>query len=150
MPVQITIIGLGQTGASIGLALAAHKDLISVTGHDKDYSAETRAKKIGAVDTTNHNLQQKNSLMAALYLAVTHIHTIHNCVSIWKKGIAVSTRLSTSKEKRKKSCGLILLPVPELWDNHTFTGATINYSSYRFPISRLPNVGQTVPDFPTR
>ncbi|MDP1545127.1 MAG: prephenate dehydrogenase [Anaerolineales bacterium] len=56
MPVQITIIGLGQTGASLGLALAAHKDRVFVTGHDKEFSAERLAKQKGAVDATNHNL----------------------------------------------------------------------------------------------
>jgi prephenate dehydrogenase len=56
MPVQITIIGLGQTGASLGLALAAHKERVFVTGHDKEFSAERLAKQKGAVDATNHNL----------------------------------------------------------------------------------------------
>lgn len=56
MPVQITIIGLGRTGTSLGLALAAHKDKVFVTGHDKEFSAERMAKQKGAVDATNHNL----------------------------------------------------------------------------------------------
>lgn len=56
MPVKITIIGLGQIGASIGLALAAHKDKVFTTGHDKEIGVEGRAKKLGAVDQTNHNL----------------------------------------------------------------------------------------------
>lgn len=56
MPVKITIIGLGQIGASIGMALALHADQVTTTGHDKDYSIEQRAKKVGAVETINHNL----------------------------------------------------------------------------------------------
>lgn len=56
MPVQITIIGLGQTGASLGLALAAHKDKVFTVGHDKEFGAEQQAKKMGAVDKTVHNL----------------------------------------------------------------------------------------------
>lgn len=56
MPVKIAIIGLGQIGASMGLALAAHKDKVTVFGHDKDYSVEQRAKKLGVVDATEHNL----------------------------------------------------------------------------------------------
>ena len=56
MPIQITIIGLGQMGASIGLALSAHKDQVKTLGHDKDFSIESRAKKLGAVNVTNHNL----------------------------------------------------------------------------------------------
>lgn len=56
MPVKITIIGLGQIGASMGLALAAHKDKVVTTGHDKEIGVEQRAKKLGAVDQTSHNL----------------------------------------------------------------------------------------------
>ena len=56
MPVKIAIIGLGQIGASMGLALAAHKDKVTVIGHDKDYSVEQRSKKLGIVDATEHNL----------------------------------------------------------------------------------------------
>jgi prephenate dehydrogenase len=56
MTVQITIIGLGQTGTSLGLALAAHTDKVLRVGHDKEYGAEQLAKKKGAVDKTNHNL----------------------------------------------------------------------------------------------
>jgi prephenate dehydrogenase len=56
MPVQITIIGLGQVGASIGLALAAHKDSVLCVGHDKNFSVERAAQQKGAVDKTEHNL----------------------------------------------------------------------------------------------
>lgn len=56
MPVNITIIGLGQIGASVGLALAAHADKVTTLGHDKDYAVEQRAKKVGAVSATSHNL----------------------------------------------------------------------------------------------
>jgi len=56
MPIQITIIGLGQIGASLGLAFAAHKDKISTVGHDKDFSVERLAQKNGVVEKTNHNL----------------------------------------------------------------------------------------------
>jgi prephenate dehydrogenase len=35
MPVQITIIGLGQIGVSMRLALASHKNAILRVGHNK-------------------------------------------------------------------------------------------------------------------
>lgn len=75
MPVKITIIGLGQIGASIGLALAAHKDKITTTGHDKDYSVEQQAKKLGVVDETNHNLPSsvENADLVVLALPVNEI-----------------------------------------------------------------------------
>jgi prephenate dehydrogenase len=56
MPIQITIIGLGQIGASVGLALAEKKDLVVRMGHDKEPGINKKAEKIGAVDKTHYNL----------------------------------------------------------------------------------------------
>ena len=55
MSVQITIIGLGKIGASIGLALDGHENLIRV-GHDKDMSSARKAQKMGAIDKVHRNL----------------------------------------------------------------------------------------------
>ena len=55
MSVQITIIGLGQVGTSIGLALAGQKNIKRV-GHDKDYQTARQAQKAGAVDEIMVNL----------------------------------------------------------------------------------------------
>lgn len=55
MSVQITIIGLGQVGTSIGLALAGQKSIKRV-GHDKNYETARAAHKAGAVDETRINL----------------------------------------------------------------------------------------------
>lgn len=75
MPVQITIIGLGQIGVSMGLALAAYKDKVVTVGHDKDFGIEQRAKKLGAVDSTNHNLpgSVENADLVILALPVHEI-----------------------------------------------------------------------------
>lgn len=56
MPVQITIIGLGQVGASIGLALKARGASVTIVGHDKDQRAAKAAREAGAVDTWKYNL----------------------------------------------------------------------------------------------
>lgn len=56
MPVQITIIGLGQIGASVGLALKARGASVSIVGHDKDQRAAKAALEAGAVDTWKYNL----------------------------------------------------------------------------------------------
>jgi prephenate dehydrogenase len=56
MAVQITIVGMGQIGASVGLALANHKELVQRTGHDRDYQVARLAEKMGAVDRISHNL----------------------------------------------------------------------------------------------
>jgi prephenate dehydrogenase len=55
MSVQITIIGLGQVGSSIGLALAEQKNIKRV-GHDKNYETARLAQKMGAVDDVKVNL----------------------------------------------------------------------------------------------
>jgi len=56
MPVQITIIGLGQIGASIGLALKARGASVQLMGNDKDAQAGKAAQKAGAVDDFKYNL----------------------------------------------------------------------------------------------
>lgn len=70
MPVQITIIGLGQVGASMGLALAAHKDSVLSVGHDKDFSVERAALQKGAVEKTEHNLPKAVKDARLVVLAV--------------------------------------------------------------------------------
>ena len=56
MPVQITIIGLGQIGASIGLALKSRGASVTLVGHDKDQRAANAAQETGAVDSCKYNL----------------------------------------------------------------------------------------------
>ena len=55
MSVQITIIGLGQVGSSIGLALAGQKNIKRV-GHDKNFDVARASQKAGAVDEVRFNL----------------------------------------------------------------------------------------------
>jgi prephenate dehydrogenase len=56
MTAQITIIGLGQIGASIGLALKGRNLDVRLVGHDKDPEAAKAAQKLGAVDEVKYNL----------------------------------------------------------------------------------------------
>lgn len=56
MSVQITIIGLGQIGSSLGLALKARGTNLHIVGHDKDSQTAKAAQKAGAVDAIKHNL----------------------------------------------------------------------------------------------
>ncbi|HEX7434456.1 MAG TPA: prephenate dehydrogenase/arogenate dehydrogenase family protein [Anaerolineaceae bacterium] len=55
MTLQISIIGLNQIGASIGLALGSHKDLVRRVGSDGDPAAMRRAEKLGAIDAISYN-----------------------------------------------------------------------------------------------
>ncbi len=56
MTVKISIIGLGRIGASLGLALAAHKDQVTTLGHDRSPETARRAQKLGAVESISYNL----------------------------------------------------------------------------------------------
>ncbi len=56
MSVRITIVGLGQIGSSIGLALKAHNLDIHRVGHDKDPQVAKESQKAGAVDDVKYNL----------------------------------------------------------------------------------------------
>ncbi|MBA2469845.1 MAG: prephenate dehydrogenase [Chloroflexia bacterium] len=57
---NVTIIGLGLIGGSIGLALrrwsAANGNALHLTGFDDDMDKQSRAKKVGAVDDTEWSL----------------------------------------------------------------------------------------------
>ena len=56
MNVQITIVGLGQIGSSIGLALKAREVNVHRVGHDKDPQAGKESQRMGAVDDVKYNL----------------------------------------------------------------------------------------------
>ncbi len=53
---NLTLVGLGLVGTSVGLALKAVSDDISVTGHDADADRVGRAKELGAIDGSHWNL----------------------------------------------------------------------------------------------
>lgn len=55
MAVQITVIGLGQLGASIGLALNGRESVRRV-GHDREPAVMKKAKSLNAFDETVFNL----------------------------------------------------------------------------------------------
>ena len=56
MTVQMTIIGMGQIGTSIGLALSDHKEKIYRVGHDLRKEFTSDAEKMGAIDKAVNNL----------------------------------------------------------------------------------------------
>ena len=52
MTAIITVVGLGQVGASIGMALAAHRDELTLIGHDPDTSVMKNLEKTGVFEKT--------------------------------------------------------------------------------------------------
>lgn len=104
MAIQITIIGLGQMGASIGLSLAAHKERVFTIGHDKDYGVEQRAKKLGAVEETSHNLPTsvENADVVILAIPVNQIRETLGFIAEDLKKDAVVVELSPVKKEVSK------------------------------------------------
>jgi prephenate dehydrogenase len=56
MAVQLTIVGMGQIGTSVGLALADQTEVIHRLGHDREIRIARRAEKMGALDKVSINL----------------------------------------------------------------------------------------------
>ena len=77
MTVQITIVGLGQIGASVGLALGNRRTDIRRVGHDKDPETAKRAQKMGVVDDVKYNLPAavRDANIVLLSLPVDEIRT---------------------------------------------------------------------------
>ncbi len=92
MTIQITILGLGQIGSSIGLALAKHKEEILRVGHDKDRYAVTFAKKNDVVDKLSLTLTGavKNADIVLLALPLQEIRpTLEHVSQDLKEGALV-------------------------------------------------------------
>ncbi len=67
---KVSILGLGRTGASVGLALKTVKAGLEVIGYDEDNETMRTAQKLGAVDRTQWRLIQAVSEADILVLAV--------------------------------------------------------------------------------
>lgn len=90
--VQITIIGLGQIGASIGLALGTNKDLVVRVGHDRDIRVARQAEKIGALDRVENNLPNavRKASLVVLALPLDQIkETLSSISTELKEGAVV-------------------------------------------------------------
>jgi prephenate dehydrogenase len=92
MPVQITIIGLGQIGASMGLALAQHKDVALRVGHDKKTDVEREALQKGVADKMEHNLAAavRDAKLVVLSIPISQVReTLEFIVPDLKQGTVV-------------------------------------------------------------
>ena len=74
MSTQITIIGLGQIGASAGMALAGQKQIVRM-GYDLEPAVVRKANKLGAVDKTSMTLSRavKDADIVLLALPIDQI-----------------------------------------------------------------------------
>ncbi|MBW7883451.1 MAG: prephenate dehydrogenase [Caldilineaceae bacterium] len=67
---RITLIGLGLTGTSLGLALTENAEGIEVVGHDKEPTVAQEARKNSAVQRTEWNLHKACEGASAIVLAI--------------------------------------------------------------------------------
>ncbi len=67
---NLTIIGLGRIGASVGLALGQHKGAFQRTGHDISPEHARQARQLGCVDSISHNLPASVSQADIVLLAL--------------------------------------------------------------------------------
>lgn len=67
---RITIIGLGVTGASLGLALQQEESNFEIVGHDKDPQVGQEARRQGAVARVEWNLHRACDQAELVLLAV--------------------------------------------------------------------------------
>lgn len=68
---KITIIGLGQRGTSMGLALKKAGAEIEIVGHDKQRDVMQQTVKLGAVDKTEWNLYSACESAGMIVLAMS-------------------------------------------------------------------------------
>lgn len=96
--VRIAIVGLGQIGGSLGLALRRSNAALEIVGHDKDPSAAAKAKRRGAVDRTSWNListvEAADIIVLALPLPAIR-ETLQAIASDLKPGVVITDTASS-------------------------------------------------------
>lgn len=98
---RVTIIGLGKTGGSLGLALSRKSEQIQRTGHDRDITVAKEAQKAGAIDTVAINLHQAVQDADVVFLSIPFDQvreTLQQIALDLKEG-AVLVDLSPAKQK---------------------------------------------------
>ena len=95
MTIQVTILGLGQIGSSMGLALAKHKGQILRVGHDKDRNATTYAKNNDAVDklslTLSGAVEKADIVLLALPFQEIRPILKHICQDLKEGALVIDT-----------------------------------------------------------
>jgi prephenate dehydrogenase len=95
MTVKISIIGLGQIGASIGLALANHKDQVTTLGYDHSSEVSRKAQKMGVVESVEHSLSGsvKGADVVVLALPLDQVYETLKSIAqdVREEGLVIDT-----------------------------------------------------------
>lgn len=92
MSIQISIVGLGQIGASVGLALGKRRSDIRRVGHDKSPEIAKKAQQIGAVDDVKFNLPAsvRDANIVLLSLPISEVRaTMETIAQDLREGVVV-------------------------------------------------------------
>jgi prephenate dehydrogenase len=93
--IKISIIGLGQIGASIGLALADHKDQVTTLGYDASSEVTHKAQKMRAVENIGNSLSTsiKEADMVILALPLDQVYETLKSIAqgVRKQGLVIDT-----------------------------------------------------------
>lgn len=98
---QITIIGLGLIGTSLGLALQTIRSNFKIVGHDRELSVAREAAKLGAIDHAEWNLISaiENADLIFLAIPVAGIRdTFEAIADDLKQGALVTDTASTKQQ----------------------------------------------------
>ena len=98
---QVTLLGVGQIGASIGLGLKVeHGKKYRVVGYDPDQDVHQRAEKIGAVDSAVWNLDTavRDADVVIISLPVTRAYEImENIAPYLREDVTMTDTCSTKR-----------------------------------------------------
>lgn len=121
---QVTVVGLGLIGASIGLAIKQTKNPPIVIGNDVQYDAATRASRLKAVDRAERNLQDAVS-GADLVVIATPVGAIPEILRAAAPALAsgcVVTDTGSTKREVVRLAQEILPPSVSFVGGHPMTG----------------------------
>lgn len=93
-----TIIGLGRIGTSLGMAIRGNSDS-RVIGYDADNNAQVTARKMGAVDDTEWNIDQavQDADVVIVATPAGALYDVFNGIAPYLKDGAVVTDTSPAK-----------------------------------------------------
>lgn len=98
---QITIVGLGLIGTSLGLALQKVKTNFKIVGHDREITATKEAARLGAIDRVEWNLINAIENADIIFLAtpVSGIRdTFQAMAQELKHGVLITDTASTKQQ----------------------------------------------------
>ncbi|MDA1258262.1 MAG: prephenate dehydrogenase/arogenate dehydrogenase family protein [Chloroflexi bacterium] len=98
---QVTIVGLGLIGSSMGMAIRSARKGVKVVGFDHNSAVQNRAKKIGAIDDDEWRLDKavQDADLVVLAVPVLEIPILLDNMAPWLKPGTAITDTATTKAR---------------------------------------------------